>query len=123
MGVQFLQADPVKLTRKILLMLALNAHEIDELQAGAAINLQTLQVLSEKSAAFAKQKNSDESEDHHRDNRVAPEERLDQKFGGEPTTPDGTFSAKKGGGGGECFHGETMRIAAETGNLFSVTIL
>jgi hypothetical protein len=66
-------------------------HDIDVFEAGVAIQPDVAQILSEKSETFAEKKDSDEPENNNGDERVTPEEGLDEIVG--------TPAANRQGGG------------------------
>src|SRR5207237_8715043 len=56
-------------------------HDIDVFEAGAAIQPDVAQILSEKPETFAEKKDSDEPENNNGDERVTPEKGLNKIVG------------------------------------------
>jgi hypothetical protein len=72
-------------------VIELDLHQVDILEARLTIDAQAFAVLPEEAEAFAKEENRDQGEDDHRHQRVAPEKALDRIVQREPKQPVPSF--------------------------------
>jgi hypothetical protein len=76
----FTQTDLTELTGESGVPLGLRTHNVHELQPGATINPEVVQILTKESETFAKEKDCNESEDNNRNECVASKECFDRYF-------------------------------------------
>src|SRR5262249_3728805 len=79
-GSPLFKPDLTERSRKSRLFLGLSSNDVHVFEAGLPVQTQVRESLSEKSEAFAKQKNCDQRKHHNRDEGVAAKKCLDCGF-------------------------------------------
>src|SRR5437763_582892 len=93
------------------------AHDVEVLEPDPPIETDVMQVLAEKSEAFAEKKYSDECQHHHGDEGIATEHRLDETIRA-PTTSRWRGDDRRNR---EFWHGERWLVTGGAGKPSSLT--